>query len=670
MTPRYQLRSLVECIAAMLLPFSAVAQPTVAPSAEPVGSARGDSWSGYNIVDSFETGYRYRTFGGSLDQYRSTVNYGDGVRLLSSYLTINSPDGHGKLFDEIVLTTQGLGNDPYESAVLRVQKNRLYRLDLNWRRNDYYNPGLHTGGQLGQHLLDTQYTSQDDDLTLFPQSRIQFFLGYSRGNQNGPALSTIQLFDSNGNEFPLFENVRRVSNEYRIGNEVRFLGIRFNWMHGWQDFREDSNYLSGASLGNNAGNVVKLTSLERTEPYHGTSPYWRAGLFADRKYFSANGRASYTSGRRNFVFDETALGGGRFGIPTQLQTVTSGNAQRPVFTGTLTLSVFPISRLSIVNSTAVNNVRIDGNSVFAQLTNNTGLVTYLSFQFLGIRTIANSTDLNFQATRWLGFYGGFHYTDRQIRSNQESVFNGNLFTSPAEQSNLLRAGVLGIRLRPAKGLTILLDGELGRANRPLTPVADRSYQVLSGRAEYRVKKLLFSAATHENYNVNSVLLSSYASHARNYSVNSSWMPADWFSLDAGYSKLHLNTAGGIAFFASGRQVTGQQSLYISNLHAATLTAHFDWRKRADFFLGYTHTQDTGDGRSTPTGAATGSNLAAFQAAQTFPVRFLSPMARLSVRITDKVRWNLGYQYYGYQERFFASQDYRAHTGYTSVLWSF
>ena len=664
--------------AALLLALDCLAQPTVGPTAEPVGNTRGDSWDGYNIVDSFETGYRFRTLGGSTDQYRSMVNYGNGVRLLSSYLAVNSTDGHGRLFDQIVLTTQGLGNDPYESAVLRVEKNRLYRLDVNWRLNDYYNPGLRTDGQLGQHLLDTQYTTQDDDLTLFPQSNIKFFLGYSRGNQNGPALSTVQLFNSTGNEFPLFENVRREWNEYRIGNEVRLFGVRFTWTRGWQDFREDSNYQSGASLGNNAGNATQLTSFQRTEPYHGTSPYWRGGLFADKKLFNANARITYTSGQRNFVLDETALGKGRFGIPTQLQTVTFGNAQRPVFTGNLTLSFLPTSWLTVVNQTSVNNIRIDGNSVFAQFNNQTQSLAYLSFEFLGIRTVANSTDVNIQANRWLGFYGGFHYADRQIRSDEVSNTQGNVFAHPSEQSNLLRAGVFGIRLKPVKALSILLDSEVGRANRPLTPVSERNYQVLGARVQYRVKSLLLTAAAHENYNTNSVSLSAYASHSRNYSVNGSWTLAQWFSLDAGYSKIHLDTADGIAYFANSQLLKGQ-SLYISNLHVGTLTGHFDFRKRADLFIGYTHTQDTGDGRgptvigntiSTTPPAANSAAPAAFYTAQTFPLTFLSPMARLSVRLTDRVRWNVGYQYYGYNERFFSGEGYRAHTGYTSLLWSF
>ena len=167
----------------------ASAQQVVAPTPEPVGPIRGDNTAEYNIVNSFETGYRWRSIGGSLDEYRSQVNYGSGLRLLGSSLTVNSRDGHGRFFDEIALTTQGLGNDPYESATLRIQKNRLYRYDMTWRLNDYVNPGLTSAGQeSGSNALDTRYTSQDNDLTLFPQSKIKFFLGYSRGRPEGPAI--------------------------------------------------------------------------------------------------------------------------------------------------------------------------------------------------------------------------------------------------------------------------------------------------------------------------------------------------------------------------------------------------------------------------------------------------------------------------------------------------
>ena len=670
--------SLRFCIAAVFLLRLGLAQPTIAPTSEPVGATRGDNWSDYNIVDSFETGYRFRTVGGSFDQYRSTVNYGNGIRLLSSFLTANSKDGHGHFFDEIVLTTQGLGNDPYQSATLRISKNGLYRYDMHWRLNDYYNPGLRTGGAAGQHLLDTEYTTQDQDLTLFPESNLKFFLGYSRGNQNGPAISTVQLFDNRSNEFPLFENVRCVRNEFRVGNEFRVFGVRVNWTRGWEDFREDSNYLSGQNPGNNPTSPAALTSFHRNEPYHGTSPYWRAALFADRKYFSANGRFTYVSGNRGFVLDETALGTTRFGAAANRQIVTSGIAQRPALTGNLTLSLFPASNLSIVNHTAVNNIRINGNSVYEQFDNATQSLDYLVFEFLGIRTVANETDVNFQASRRLGFFGGFHYSDRLIRSIEQTNVQGNIFNAPSEQSNQLKSGQFGIRLRPVKALSIIVSGEIGRANRPLTPISERNYHALDARLHYKLKKLLFSASALENYNVNSVSLSSYASHARTYSGDASWLPKDWFSLDASYSKLHLNTAGGIDYFTGGQMISGQQSIYVSNLHMASLTAHFDVKKRVDLFLGYSHTQDTGAGAASIFAAVITGNPAptsaavpiAFRAAQAYPLRFLSPMARFSIRVNQKIRWNVGYQYYGYNENFYNNLDYRAHTGYTSLLWSF
>ena len=110
---------------------------TVAPTPEQVGPARGENTADYNITNSFETGYRFSLIGGDLGMYRSDVNYGNGLRLLGSNLTIDSKDGHGHFFDEILLNTWGWATIRTRSATLRIQKNRLYRYDMLWRLNDY-----------------------------------------------------------------------------------------------------------------------------------------------------------------------------------------------------------------------------------------------------------------------------------------------------------------------------------------------------------------------------------------------------------------------------------------------------------------------------------------------------------------------------------------------------
>ena len=202
----------------------------MAPTPEPVGPPRGDNAAEYNIVNSFETGYRWNSIGGNPDEYRSQVNYDSGVRLLGSSFSMNSRDGHGKFFDEIVLTTQGLGNDPYESATLRVAKEPpvSVRHELAAERLRQSGPGERRARRAAISATRA-ITSQDDDLTLFPQSKIKFFLGYSRSVQDGPEFTSVGGFFASQRRSQQdtagFTSVRDARNEYRVGNEFQILGI-------------------------------------------------------------------------------------------------------------------------------------------------------------------------------------------------------------------------------------------------------------------------------------------------------------------------------------------------------------------------------------------------------------------------------------------------------------
>jgi hypothetical protein len=311
---------------------------------------------------------------------------------------------------------------------------------------------------------------------------------------------------------------------------------------------------------------------------------------------------------------------------------------------------------------------MEGDASYREVNNDSLRDTLLFFRYLGIRTFTNTTDLTLRASKRVALYGGYHYGTRRIRTVQQLAVRNILERLPGEQDNRIHSGLAGVRLQPLKPLIIRLDGEIGRADRPFFPVGEKNYHALGGRIQYRTKSVFLSAAARSNYNFNSVSLTSHSAKSRNYSLDASWTPRDWFAIDAGYSKLHLDTLSGIAYFASFELRQGQ-SLYISNLHAANLGARIGWKNRASLYFGYSHVRDTGDGRDRPD-AGGGSGLPAFLLAQTFPVAYRSPLARLSVRLHTNLRWNFGYQYYGYREDFFQLQGYRAHTGYTSVLWSF
>ena len=659
-----------------LLAAAAHAQQSLAPTPAQVGPARGEDKGDYNIVNSFETGYRWSDVHGSLGKYRSEVNFRNGFRLLGSNLSINSRDGHGRYFDEILLNTTGLGNDPYESASLRVQKNGLYRYDMLWRMNEYFNPGLAVAQ--GQHLMDTRRRLQDHDLVVFPQSKLKFRFGYSRNDQTGPALTTFQFQSHRGDEFPLFADIRRERNEYRIGGDWQLLGFRLNWLHRWDYYKEDTaNFLGSSTAGNNPFDTTSLQQFRRAEPYHGASPGWLVNLRREGRVWMANARFSYVGGRRDFVLDESLAGIDQFADPVRRQIVVGGNARRPVTAGDFSVSFFPGGRLTVTNNTSIHSTRIDGDARYVEFNQATLSDQFVNFQFLGIRNVANTTDVQFRLARRAGLYAGYQFSNREIRSVEQLAFPDTpADTVRATQENTTHAGLFGIRLSPAKPFSINLDAEVARAGRPFFPISDRNYHALGARAQYRTRRLTAGAGYRQNYNTNSVAISTHSSRARNYNADLSWTPKDWFAVDAGYAKLHLDTASGLAFFAGAPRpalVRDRQSLYFSNIHSGNLGARFGIGKRTDLYFGYSINRDTGDGRGAPFLGITDQVSAVLIPVQTFPVRYESPLLRVSVRLRGKMRWNAGYQFYRYREEFGVVapfQNYRAHTGYSSVLWSF
>ncbi len=645
-----------------LLAGAASGQVPVAPTAETVGRTRGEDVKGYNVVHSLELGYRFRSTGGNLGKYRSDVNYGNGIRLLASHLTVHSKDGHGRWFDELTLSTTGLGNDPYQSAALRLGRNRLFRYDLLWRLNAYYNPALPVS--LGQHSMDTQRRLQDHDLTLAPQSKLRFLLGYSRNSQDGPALSTVQQFGAHQDEFPVYAALRRLRNEYRVGGELSLRRTKITLLRGWENFREDSRQtLTAPSPGNNPADRLALRSFRRDEPYHGTTPFSRAVLVSEPvPWLTLNLRGSYAITRRDFVLDEFAAGVDRFGADRARQIVVFGTGRRPVATANLTVNLLSAESVTIANHTAFHHSRMEGDHVYNETVNNAPGFTSLPFEYLGIRTLANSTDLNYRWTPQTAFFAGYHFSQRRVRSRRQAERAPSPDDVYGEQENTLHSGLAGIRVRPAKPLSIHLDGEIGRASRPFYPVSEKNYHAMSGRLAYRARAFQFTAFSKINYNANSSRITAYSSRGRTYAAAGSWTGVSWLSLDAGYTKLHLDTVSGLAYFLGGAAQSGR-SLYLSNLHAGNAAARVNFRQRVDLSAGYQLVRDVGDGRST-------ADANAFAAAQVFPLSYHSPSARLSVRLRSKLRWNAGYQYYGYGEKFSTAQGYRGHTGFSSLLWSF
>jgi hypothetical protein len=196
----------------------------------------------YNIQETVELGYRKLWTTGNQDTYGTFVNLGTGLRVLDYTIDMRSLNHQGLLFDNLNFSNFGYGGDPDNVSRLRINKNKLYEFSLVFRRHknfwdynllanplnpvplSYTNPSFASTNPSipvtqSPHSLYLVRRMQDFDLTLLPQSRVRFRLGYSRYVNEGPSFSTFH----GTTDFLVAQNFRMTTNAYHAGIDFRVL---------------------------------------------------------------------------------------------------------------------------------------------------------------------------------------------------------------------------------------------------------------------------------------------------------------------------------------------------------------------------------------------------------------------------------------------------------------
>jgi len=713
------------CLLAVLVNVQAQ-QPASSPQpgSSPASSNGNDSMGDYDVISSIEFGYRGLSVDGDHNKYRSDLNYSAGPRLFDTSFLLKSKEGkNGGLFDSFLVTSTGWGADPYGQMRMSVENPKWYRFDGSYRRFKYFrflntiaNPNwvfsppefsVPPNPVTGEHGFDTRQQLGDFDLTLLPKNeRIRFNVGFSPERYNGPAFTNYHV---GGNEFLLPTELRSRANDFRFGADGKVGPIDFSFMQGFRRFRDDTFIDLGRTLGINVNpTTASLNTFHRDEPTRGKVNYTRLSLhsfFAQRLDVSA--RFIYSKATSNSIFSESFTGlnwNPRVSgfpptppnsSPNTLNLGTYSIAQdveRPNTIGDVGVTWLATSKLRISNTFRVEDFEINGLGSFSDFFSLTRPITggtrtdTVGFNNLPANVVTNyrkyqntiEGDYAFNARS--SIHIGYRYGHRRINEfftgfnfgSNGSLPTTSTSTSQSEQENNTHSILGGFKVRPSSNWTIYFDGEKGTADNVFSRIGNYDYTYIRAKSRYSITNkmsLNVSLITRDNANpseIAGVSLEDFGVSIKSRVFTSAfdWVATPRFSINAGYNYNWVNSNAVVNYFFNGVNHPEGRSLYFMRNNFFYVDTVSQLTNRATLFISYRINRDTGQGNrvSVPTGNP-GFLVTSY------PMSFQSPDSRLAIRLHRRLDWNVGYQYYNYNESVLVGprpQNYHAHLPYTSL----
>ena len=561
--------------------------------------------------------------------------------------------------------------------------------------------------QNSPHLFDTVRRMSDIDFTLLPQSRVSFRLGFSRNNMTGPSYSSIH----EGTDALLFQDWNTTMDSYRFGVDWRILPRTvlsydqfFNYYKGDTDYQLAPFAPALLSTGTPVELGLSIDTVNK-EPCAGApagTPLIVAGVLTNNNcsaYFSyARSQRIRTSTpterlrlRSNYLQRLDLVGSFSYSsadMSTPLDESFAGLITRThtlAFTGTGTASANRISDVLDLEATLrlTQHLRLiekfyfwayripqDGN---LSETDNicTGACTLLTPLSVTTPTTTpnailssfnqswkrNQTELAWDVSKKMGARIGYRYGDRNFNH-----FNDYLPGDLDHFVGLEKTALLGLWARPTHALRLNFDLEHTNYNSVFVRMSPRKEARYRFQTTYTPRPwAILGGSINILQQSNADIQTQYVGHNQNYGLTASLAPRERFGLDLTYNFNSVIQNALICFndtpptgvilpfvgSAANNDCAGNDtannllanSYYTNHTNFGMTTIRFKPEKRFTANLGYSITSVEG---SVP-------QFNILQPLGTLQYKYSQPVANVSVDLGHKLVWNLGWNYYQYNE---------------------
>jgi hypothetical protein len=500
----------------------------------------------------------------------------------------------------------------------------------------------------------------------------------------------------------MLSEVKSRADDFRFGADGKIGPINLSFLQGFRRFRDDSVIDLGVTPGINVNPAAaSLTSFDRNEPARGSVNYTRFSLQTlIAKKLDVTGRIIYSKSDQNYSLAESFTGrnwnpritgfppsppGATPNILNLGQYNLTGDSERPNWLGDLGLTLFATNKFRLSNTFKIEKFEIEGAALFSDFfsvtrgprTDTIGFSNRNVNTFIEYRKTQNTIEGDYDFNRDYSIHLGYRYGWRRVT---EAISGFNLGTNAPTalvptsftEHNNTHAILGGFKARPASDWAIYFDGEHGTADNVFTRIGNYDYTNLRGKIRYKpTSRLGFNLGVISRNNSNpsevaGVSLQDFGVSIKSRIFTSSldWAATSRFSISTGYNYHWINSKSIIDYFFNSVAHPGGFSLYYMRNNFFFVETVARIAPRATLFTAYRINKDSGQGNrvADPTGRP-GTLIASY------PMTYQSPEARLAIKLHHRLDWNVGYQYYNYNESAIIGprpQNYHAHLPYTSL----
>ena len=604
------------------------------------------------ITGSVDLGYRWFSgAGGSLDTYRSVVDFGSGVRLLGLDLSLES--AAKKYFDRINARGAGWGGDPYNTAHVDAVRHDWYNFTFDYRNVAYFNfmpsfadPTLGNGIFLNQQAFDTHRRMMDFELDLRPGKWLVPYLAYSHDSGFGTGISD---FVNGLNSYAVADRPRDASANYRGGVRIELKKFHVTLEQGGTTFKDDQQvFTSNQNFGNNTtpilGQQLFLNDLTQAYGVRGDSIYSKAlltanptpwlDIFGEFLYSRPTTDVNYSQFNAGQFVDLTTL----LFYASELDVVNAASRQ-PHTTGTIGFEIRPTKRLRVIESWMTDRLHNASSEALNQqiVTPAAGALLTSFTDRLVMNYNREQVDALYDLTSRITLRGGYRY------EWGDGLTQGALISGLATETGQLKrnVGLAGVSYRAFEKLSFSIDFEGASGDGAYFRTSLQNYQKARIQARYRVKPSLVLAARFtvlNNENPDPAV--NYNFLSRDNSLSVTWNPNNgkWVTVTGDYTRATLRSD---LSYIVPQDFTSAQSSYRDNVHDASTLV--------DLLI-------PGFGGKGPKLGMGGSLL---RSSGSRPTQYYQPIMRLTTPTFKHMNWYGEWRYYGFAEPFYLYEGFRA-----------